>query len=118
MWSVSLPFDARPDDTPCRKSGNLRRMKRFALSFAAILLVLFAAQLTPWAQHWLVEPWTSGNSFGSIAIIRSRRSRWKSAMKPLCTNSQLSRRKGWQLVSCTGEPIAARTCVMNSGDST
>ena len=27
-------------------------------------------------------------------------------MKPLCTNSQLPRRNGWQLVSWTGEPIA------------
>jgi exosortase H (IPTLxxWG-CTERM-specific) len=35
-------------------------MKRFGITFAAILLVLFAAQLTPWAQEWLVDPWTSG----------------------------------------------------------
>jgi hypothetical protein len=30
-------------------------------------------------------------------------------MKPLCTNSQRPRRKGWQFVSCTGDPIAALT---------
>ena len=54
-----------------------------------------------------VEPWMSANSAGSTASIRSRRSLWKSAMKPLCTNSQRPSRKGWQLVSCTGEPIAA-----------
>ena len=39
-------------------------------------------------------------------------------MKPLCTNSQRPSRNGWQLVSCTGEPIAARTWAMKSGDST
>ena len=38
-------------------------------------------------------------------------------MKPLCTNSQLPVAEGWQLVSWTGEPIAARTCARNSGDS-
>lgn len=35
-------------------------MLRFAAVFAAIVLALFAAQLTPFAQHWLVEPWTAG----------------------------------------------------------
>ena len=38
-------------------------------------------------------------------------------MNPLWTNSQRPRRNGWQLVSCTGEPIAARTWARNSGDS-
>src|SRR3954453_22121062 len=31
-------------------------------------------------------------------------------------NSQLSWRKGWQLVCCTALPIAARMCVKNSGE--
>ena len=38
-------------------------------------------------------------------------------MNPLCTNSQRPWRNGWQLVCCTGEPIAARTWARNSGDS-
>src|SRR3954470_17139321 len=31
-------------------------------------------------------------------------------MYPLCMNSHLPARKGWQLVCCTGEPMAARMC--------
>jgi exosortase H (IPTLxxWG-CTERM-specific) len=34
-------------------------MKRFAILFTVILVVLFAVQLTPFAQEWLVAPWTS-----------------------------------------------------------
>lgn len=34
-------------------------MLRFALLFTAILVTLFAAELTPPGQSWVVEPWTS-----------------------------------------------------------
>jgi exosortase H (IPTLxxWG-CTERM-specific) len=46
-------------------------MKRFATLFAAILLALFAAQLTPWAQHLLVEPWTSGVAHVSTSVAKA-----------------------------------------------
>ena len=38
-------------------------------------------------------------------------------MNPLWTNSHLPWRNGWQFVCWTGDPIAARTCARNSGDS-
>lgn len=34
-------------------------MARFAFFFTTILLALFAAELTPPGQAWIVEPWTS-----------------------------------------------------------
>lgn len=34
-------------------------MARFAFFFTTILLALFAAELTPPGQAWVVEPWTS-----------------------------------------------------------
>ncbi|HEX4782347.1 MAG TPA: exosortase H [Usitatibacter sp.] len=34
-------------------------MRRFALLFATILVFLFAAELTPPGQAWVVAPWTS-----------------------------------------------------------
>jgi exosortase H (IPTLxxWG-CTERM-specific) len=33
-------------------------MVRFFILFLVILAVLFGLELTPWAERWLVEPWT------------------------------------------------------------
>ena len=34
-------------------------MLRFFFLFVLLLAVLFGLELTPWAQEWLVQPWTS-----------------------------------------------------------
>ena len=39
-------------------------MVRFFLFFVVLLAVLFGLELTPWAQQWLIEPWT-----GALASI-------------------------------------------------
>ncbi len=39
-------------------------MVRFFLMFVVLLAVLFGLELTPWAQQWLIEPWT-----GALASI-------------------------------------------------
>ena len=39
-------------------------MVRFFLLFLVLLAVLFGLELTPWAQQWLIEPWT-----GALASI-------------------------------------------------
>ena len=50
----------------------------------------------------------SANRSGSTSMARSRFISWKPARAPLCIHSQLSWRKGWQLVCCTAEPVEAR----------
>jgi hypothetical protein len=49
-----------------------------------------------------------GNSSGSTARVRSRLRAGKLLTSPLCIHSQRPCRNGWQLVSCTGEPLDAR----------
>jgi hypothetical protein len=34
-------------------------MLRFFVTFIALQVALFAAELTPWAQRYFVEPWTT-----------------------------------------------------------
>jgi len=43
-------------------------MRRFAITFAAVALALFAAELTPAGQAWVVEPWTAGIARVSMAL--------------------------------------------------
>ena len=62
-----------------------------------------------------VDPSICGNSAGSTAISRSRRTSPKSASDPLCIHSQRPWRNGWQLLRCTGVPLEARTCANSSG---
>ena len=38
-------------------------------------------------------------------------------MSPLCIQSQVPWRKGWQFVCCTGDPDEARMCAKTSPDS-
>jgi len=45
-------------------------MRRFGLLFFVILVVLFAAELTPPAQRWFVEPWTAGVAIASTSLIQ------------------------------------------------
>jgi exosortase H (IPTLxxWG-CTERM-specific) len=45
-------------------------MRRFGLLFFVILVVLFAAELTPPAQRWFVEPWTGWVAVASTSLIR------------------------------------------------
>ncbi len=44
-------------------------MTRFFVLFVALLVVLFGIELTPWAQRWLVVPWTSALASVSTAIV-------------------------------------------------
>lgn len=44
-------------------------MTRFFVLFVALLVVLFGIELTPWAQRWLVMPWTSALASVSTAIV-------------------------------------------------
>src|SRR3982750_2651847 len=45
-------------------------MLRFLLVFVALLALLFAVELTPWAQAWLVNPWTNAVAGVSGDVIR------------------------------------------------
>jgi len=45
-------------------------MRRFGIAFVLILVVLFAAELTPPAQRWFVQPWTSAVADASTFLIR------------------------------------------------
>jgi exosortase H (IPTLxxWG-CTERM-specific) len=45
-------------------------MRRFGIAFVLILVALFAAELTPPAQRWFVEPWTAGVAMASTALIK------------------------------------------------
>ena len=44
-------------------------MLRFFLLFVLLLAVLFGLELTPWAQDWLVVPWTSALASISTWIV-------------------------------------------------
>src|SRR4029077_11365478 len=65
-----------------------------------------------------VVPSISGYSAGSTASARSRLTVSQSPISPLCTQSHLQYRKGWQFVCCTGVPVVARTCARKRCDST
>jgi len=45
-------------------------MRRFLILFVALLVVAFAGELTPWAQAWLVTPWTDSVARVSGALMR------------------------------------------------
>src|SRR5215470_5229327 len=45
-------------------------MIRFFLAFLAVQGVLFGFELTPWAQHWFVIPWTDTLAALSAAIVK------------------------------------------------
>ena len=44
-------------------------MLRFFLYFVVLLAVMFGLELTPWAQDWLVLPWTSALASISTWIV-------------------------------------------------
>ena len=44
-------------------------MARFFILFIVLLAVLFALELTPWAQEWLVIPWTNALAKISTTIV-------------------------------------------------
>ncbi len=46
-------------------------MLRFGLLFAAIIVALFAAELTPPAQRYFVAPWTSGVAQVATATMKA-----------------------------------------------
>jgi exosortase H (IPTLxxWG-CTERM-specific) len=45
-------------------------MIRFFLAFLIVQGVLFGFELTPWAQHWFVVPWTDTLAALSAAIVK------------------------------------------------
>ncbi len=45
-------------------------MSRFLLVFVGLLALAFGLELTPWAQAWLVTPWTDGVARVSGALMR------------------------------------------------
>jgi len=45
-------------------------MVRFFLAFLLVQAVLFGAELTPWAQHWFVTPWTDSLAAVSADIVK------------------------------------------------
>jgi exosortase H (IPTLxxWG-CTERM-specific) len=45
-------------------------MPRFLLVFVALLALMFGVELTPWAQTWLVTPWTDGVARVSGGLMR------------------------------------------------
>ncbi|HZI84328.1 MAG TPA: exosortase H [Casimicrobiaceae bacterium] len=45
-------------------------MARFFLAFLIVQAVLFGAELTPWAQHWFVAPWTNTLAAISADIVK------------------------------------------------
>lgn len=51
-------------------SGILHPMKRFALIFTAIVVTLFALELTRPVQHAAVDPWTSGVARISTQLVK------------------------------------------------
>ena len=44
-------------------------MARFFVAFLLLLAVLFGLELTPWAQTWVVVPWTNALASISTAIV-------------------------------------------------
>ena len=65
-----------------------------------------------------VDPWIDGNSDGSIASIRSRRISANPCDHAVVHEQPRPCRNGWQFVCWIAVPVVARTCAMNSGDST
>jgi exosortase H (IPTLxxWG-CTERM-specific) len=45
-------------------------MVRFFVGFLVLQAVLFGAELTPWAQHWFVTPWTNALAAISADVVR------------------------------------------------
>jgi len=45
-------------------------MARFFLGFLVLQALLFGAELTPWAQHWFVTPWTNMLAAISADIVK------------------------------------------------
>jgi exosortase H (IPTLxxWG-CTERM-specific) len=45
-------------------------MPRFLIAFVALLGLSFGLELTPWAQAWLVTPWTDTVARASGALMR------------------------------------------------
>jgi exosortase H (IPTLxxWG-CTERM-specific) len=45
-------------------------MRRFLAVFVVLLALAFAIELTPWAQAWLVTPWTDSVARVSGALMR------------------------------------------------
>jgi exosortase H (IPTLxxWG-CTERM-specific) len=43
---------------------------RFFFIFLVLLLVCFVGELTPWAQHWLVLPWTAFLADVSAVLVK------------------------------------------------
>lgn len=44
-------------------------MLRFLVVFIGLLTLMFGLELTPWAQAWLVAPWTDGVARAASAVI-------------------------------------------------
>ena len=44
-------------------------MLRFLAVFVGLLTLMFGVELTPWAQHWLVAPWTDGVARAATTAI-------------------------------------------------
>ena len=49
---------------------RMAAMRRFLLVFVALLAFSFCVELTPWAQAWLVTPWTDAVARISTALMR------------------------------------------------
>ena len=45
-------------------------MTRFACLFAVVLVALFAAELTPWGEAWIVDPWTAIVARSATSLTR------------------------------------------------
>jgi len=48
----------------------MRAMPRFLIVFVALLALSFGLELTPWAQAWVVTPWTDAVARVSGALMR------------------------------------------------
>jgi exosortase H (IPTLxxWG-CTERM-specific) len=44
-------------------------MIRFFILFIVLLALMFGIELTPWAQRWLVEPWTATLAHASATLV-------------------------------------------------
>ncbi|HEX7329015.1 MAG TPA: exosortase H [Casimicrobiaceae bacterium] len=44
-------------------------MLRFLAVFVGLLALMFGFELTPWAQHWLVAPWTDAVARAATTVI-------------------------------------------------
>src|SRR4051794_9473688 len=59
---------------PARDRGNYRRIRqpmlRFFVLFILIQGLLFGLELTPWAQHWFVMPWTDTLARTSAGMVK------------------------------------------------